>query len=135
MLFCFAVAVASAFAFVAVERRVAVPMLDLAVLRNRVLGRRHGRDPRGAGTINGLMYLLSLYFQDPTSLGFTPLQAGLATLPATVGLVVIAPLVPRFAARFGGRQVIGVGFAVTTAGFAAIGFVQPSCAMWPFCCR
>jgi MFS family permease len=72
------------------------------------------------------MYLLSLYFQDPNSLGFTPLQAGLATLPATVGLVVIAPLVPRFAARFGGRQVINVGFAITTGGFAGIGFVQPS---------
>ncbi len=35
------------------------------------------------------MYLLSLYFQDPSTLGFTPLQAGLATLPATVGLVVV----------------------------------------------
>jgi MFS family permease len=50
----------------------------------------------------------------------------LATLPATVGLVVIAPLVPKLAARFGGRQVIGVGFAITAGGFAAIGFVQPS---------
>ena len=109
MLFCFAVAVASAFAFVAVERRVAVPMLDLAVLRNRVLVAATVAILIGAGTISGLMYLLSLYFQDPNSLGFTPLQAGLATLPATVGLVVIAPLVPRFAARFGGRQVIGVG--------------------------
>ena len=67
------------------------------------------------------MYLLSLYFQDPSTLGFTPLEAGLATLPATVGLVVIAPFVPRLAKRFGGRQVIGGGFALTTAGFVAIG--------------
>ena len=123
---CFAVAVASGFAFVAVERRIAVPMLDLALLRNRVLVGATIAILIGAGTINGLMYLLSLYFQDPSTLGFSPLQAGLATLPATVGLVVIAPLVPKLAARFGGRQVIGVGFAVTTAGFAVIGFVQPS---------
>ena len=78
----------------------------------------------GAGTINALMYLLSLYFQDPAALGFTPLQAGLATLPATVGLVIVAPLVPRLAAKFGGRQVVGVGFAITAAGFAAIGLTQ-----------
>ena len=130
---CFAVAVASAFAFVAVERRVAVPMLDLAVLRNRVLVGATIAILIGAGTINGLMYLLSLYFQDPSTLGFSPLEAGLATLPATVGLVVIAPLVPKLAARFGGRQVIGVGFAIT-AGFAAIGFVQPSWRYWRFCC-
>ena len=116
---CFAVAVASGFAFVAVERRVAVPMLDLAVLRNRVLVGATIAILIGAGTINGLMYLLSLYFQDPSTLGFSPLQAGLATLPATVGLVVIAPLVPKLAARFGGRQVIGVGFAITAGGFAA----------------
>jgi MFS family permease len=101
-------------------------MLDLALLRNRVLVGATIAILIGAGTINGLMYLLSLYFQDPSTLGFSPLQAGLATLPATVGLVVIAPLVPKLAARFGGRQVIGVGFAVTTGGFAAIGFVQPS---------
>jgi Na+/melibiose symporter-like transporter len=123
---CFVVAVASGFAFVAVERRVAVPMLDLALLRNRVLVGATIAILIGAGTINALMYLLSLYFQDPAALGFTPLQAGLATLPATAGLVVVAPLIPRLAARFGGRQVIGVGFAITAGGFAAIGFAQPS---------
>ena len=109
-----------------VERRVRVPLLDLALLRNRVLVGATVAILIGAGTINGLMYLLSLYFQDENTLGFTPLQAGLATLPATVGLVLVAPLVPRFAARLGGGQVIGVGFEVTTGGFAAIGFVQPS---------
>jgi MFS family permease len=123
---CFGLSVAAGFAFVAVERRVAVPLLDLALLGNRVLVGATVAILIGAGTINALMYLLSLYFQDPNSLGFTPLQAGLATLPATVGLVVIAPLVPRLAARFGGRQVIGVGFAITAGGFAAVGFVQPS---------
>ena len=112
---CFAVSVAAGYAFIAVERRVAVPLLDLALLRNRVLVGSTIAILIGAGTINGLMYLLSLYFQDPAALDFSPLEAGLATLPATVGLVVVAPLVPRLAAKFGGRQTIGVGFALTTA--------------------
>ena len=107
---CIAIGVASGFAFVAVERRVAVPMLDLDLLRNRVLVGATIAILIGAGTINALMYLLSLYFQDPSTLGFTTLQAGLATLPATVGLVVIAAAVPRLTARLGGRQVIGIGF-------------------------
>ena len=34
---CLAVSVAAGFAFIAVEGRVAVPLLDLALLRNRVL--------------------------------------------------------------------------------------------------
>lgn len=80
--------------FVVVEKRVTVPLLDLALLRNRILVGATLAILIGAGTINGLMYLLSLYFQDPAALGFSSFQAGLATLPATVGLVVVAPLVP-----------------------------------------
>lgn len=126
---CFAVSIASGVAFIAVERRVDVPLLDLALLRNRVLVGSTIAILIGAGTINGLMYLLSLYFQDPAILDFTPLQAGLATLPATVGLVVVAPLVPRLAARIGARLTVGVGFAVTTVGFAVVGFVD---ATWQY---
>ncbi|HEU4947919.1 MAG TPA: MFS transporter [Kribbella sp.] len=119
-----AVSAGSGFAFVAVERRVSVPLLDLALLRNRVLVGSTIAILIGAGTINGLMYLLSLYFQDPDALGFSSLQAGLATLPATAGLVAIAPFVPKLAARFGGRQVIGAGFLLTAVGFAVIGLVK-----------
>lgn len=123
---CLVVTVAAGLAFVAVERRVRVPLLDLQLLRNRVLVGSTLVILIGAGTINALMYLLSLYFQDPATLGFSPLQAGLATLPATVGLVVIAPLVPQVAARIGPRQTIGAGFALTAAGFVAVGFAQGS---------
>jgi Major Facilitator Superfamily len=122
---CFGVSVAAGFAFVVVEWRVPVPLLDLALLRNRVLVGATVAILIGAGTINGLMYLLSLYLQDENTLGL--LRCKLAwPRSATVGLVLVAPLVPRLAARFGGRQVIGVGFAVTAGGFAAIGFVEPS---------
>ncbi len=123
---CLVLGAAAGFAFVVVEKRVAVPMLDLALLRNRVLVGSTIAILIGAGTINGLMYLVSLYFQDPATLGLSPLEAGLATLPATVGLVAVAPLVPRLAKRFGGRQVIGAGFLVTAVGFAAVGLVESS---------
>lgn len=123
---CLAVSVGAGFAFVVVEGRVAVPLLDLALLRNRILVGSTIAILIGAGTINGLMYLLSLYFQDPATLDFSPLEAGLATLPATVGLVLVAPLVPKLAAKFGGRQTIGVGFALTTIGFVIVGFVEDS---------
>ncbi|MDM7856442.1 MFS transporter [Cellulomonas alba] len=121
---CFVLAVVAGWLFVVVERRVDVPLLDLALLRNRVLVGSTIAILIGAGTINGLMYLLSLYFQDPAILGFSPLEAGVATLPATVGLVAVAPLVPRLAARFGPRQVVALGFLLTAIGFAVVGVVQ-----------
>ncbi|RYP86943.1 MFS transporter [Nocardioides guangzhouensis] len=120
------VCVVAGIAFVAVERRVAVPLLDLALLRNRVLVGSTVAILIGAGTINALMYVLSLYFQDPSALGFSPLEAGLATLPATVGLVVVAPLVPKLAAKVGGREVVGIGFLLTTIGFAWVGLADSS---------
>ena len=109
-----------------VERRVSVPLLDLALLRNRVLIGSTIAILIGAGTINGLMYLLSLYFQDPATLGFSPLRGG-----------------PGDAAghrRAGGRgasrapsrrahrrpATIALGFALTTAGFVAVGFTEAS---------
>jgi len=121
---CFVVTVVAGYLFVIVERRVEVPLLDLALLRNRILVGATIAILIGAGTINGLMYLLSLYFQDPATLGFSPLQAGIATLPATAGLVAIAAFVPKLASRLGGRQVIGLGFLLTAVGFAAVGLVQ-----------
>ena len=130
-----AIGVASGFAFVAVERRVAVPMLDLGLLRNRVLVGSTIAILIGAGTINALMYLLSLYFQDPDALGFTTLQAGLATLPATVGLVAIAAAVPRLTARLGGRQVVAIGFLLTASASPPSGSSTPTGRTAPSCCR
>ena len=123
---CAVVTVVAGVAFVRVEGRVKVPLLDLALLRNRVLVGCTIAILIGAGTINALMYLLSLFFQNPDTLGFSALEAGLATLPATVGLVLVSPFVPRLAARFGGRQTIGAGFALTTIGFVAVAFVEES---------
>lgn len=129
---CFAASVVAGILFVITEKRVAVPLLDLGLMRNRILVGSTVCILIGAGTINGLMYLLSLYFQDPEALGFSPLQAGLATLPATVGLVVVAPFVPRLAGKLGSREVIGLGFILMAIGFAVIGRVESSWAYASF---
>jgi MFS family permease len=78
---CLGVALASGIAFVRVESRVTAPLVDLHLLRNRVLVGATLAILIVAGTINGLMYVLSLYFQDPSALGMSALQAGLATCP------------------------------------------------------
>ena len=129
---CFAASIVAGYLFVVAEKRVAVPLLDLALLRNRILVGSTLAILIGAGTINGLMYLLSLYFQNPAGLDFSALEAGVATLPATVGLVVVAPFVPKLANKFGGRQVIGIGFIAMAAGFAGIGLVDASWAYATF---
>jgi EmrB/QacA subfamily drug resistance transporter len=126
VLVCFAITVVATVAFVAVERRVSAPLVDLALLRNTLLVAATIGILIGSGTINGLGFLVSIYFQDPSILGMSALEAGLATLPMTVALVVVAPLVVPLAARVGTRTVIAAGFAISTAGFLLLVFVKPS---------
>ncbi|MGN6693717.1 MAG: MFS transporter, partial [Aquihabitans sp.] len=122
-LVCFAVSIASIVAFAKVEARVQAPLVDLALLRNRLLIGATLGILIGAATINGLMFVLSLFFQDPSTLDMNPLQAGLATLPATVGMIALTPFVPKLATRVGTRSVIGFGFIAMTLGFALLMFV------------
>lgn len=117
---CFAVSLASVVGFFRVEASVAAPLVDLALFRNRVLVGATIGILIGASAINGFMYLLSLFFQNPSTLDMDPLQAGLATLPATVGMVALTPAVPRLAARYGVSTIVGVGFVAMTAGFAVL---------------
>jgi MFS family permease len=123
---CFAVAIVSGFAFVAVEKRAKAPLVDLHLLRNRVLVGATLAILIVAGTINALMYVLSLYFQNPAALDMSALQAGLATLPAAAGMIAVTPLIAPFAAKVGGARAIAVGFLLAAAGFAVLAFVQSS---------
>ena len=62
------------FGFIAAEKRSPAPLVDLALLRNRLLIGATLGILIGAGTINGLMFIMSLYFQDPATLGMTPVR-------------------------------------------------------------
>src|SRR5689334_6700931 len=64
---CFVVSAAGVVAFTMVERRVRAPLVDLALLRNRVLVAATLAILLVAGAVNALMYVLSLYFQDPAA--------------------------------------------------------------------
>ena len=111
-----AAAVAGGIAFAAVERRVAAPMVPLAVLADR-----HRRVALAVtfivgAVIVGYVYFVTLYMQKV--LGFSPLRAGLALLPATLTVMITSMLLTRrFAARFGTP-------AVLTAGLVLIGLGQ-----------
>lgn len=122
----FALSAVAIAAFVYVEQRVKAPLVDLALLRNRVLVGATIAILIGAGTINGLGYLLSIYFQNPAVLDLSPLEAGVATLPMTIGLVAVTPFVTRLSVSIGMRQTISLGFIVSAAGFLVLAFVQES---------
>ncbi len=129
---CFVIAIVAGWLFVVVERRVEAPIVNLALLRNRVLVGSTLAILIVAGTINALMYLVSLYFQDPAALGLSPLQAGVATLPAAAGMIIITPFITPLASKIGAGKAVALGFALATAGFIALAFVKQSWAYAAF---
>ncbi len=123
---CLAISVVATLLFVYVEKRVSAPLVDLQLLRNKVLVGSTLAILIVAGTLNGLMYVVSLYFQDPAGLGLSALEAGLATLPAAAGMVAVTPLIAPLAVRIGGGKAVALGFALAAVGFAALAFVEAS---------
>src|SRR3954451_1709708 len=123
---CLAVAIVSGFVLVKVEQRAAAPLVDLKILRNRVLVGATLAILIVAGTINGLMYVLSLHFQNPSALGLSAFEAGLATLPAAAAMIAVTPAIAPLAAKIGGARAIALGFTLATVGFGALVFVKAS---------
>lgn len=123
---CLVIAVLGGIGFVMVEQRVAAPLVDLALLRNAILVGATLVILIVAGAINALMYLISLYFQDPATFGMDALQAGLATLPAAAAMIAVTPLITPLAVRIGSRNAIAIGFGLAAAALLVLVFVRPS---------
>ncbi|MGW9429409.1 MFS transporter [Streptomyces decoyicus] len=101
-------------AFVLVERRTAHPLLPLRVVmeRNRA-GVFLANLLIGAGMFG--MNLFMTYFLQ-VNLHYTPLQAGIAFLPFSAGIIATTTLGPPLVTRFGPKPLMVAGTALATAG-------------------
>jgi EmrB/QacA subfamily drug resistance transporter len=118
----FLVAAAALTAFITLELRQRVPMLDLSLFRNRTFS--------GANTVMffiglamlGTFFYVSLYMQNVR--GYSPVEAGAAFLPLTLLLSLAAPLAGKLSDRLGSRALITVGMtllAIMLAYFSRLG--------------
>jgi MFS family permease len=111
----FAVALAAASAFAAIELRHPHPLVRLGIFRTAPLARAM----IGAFTLFGAyvayQFVLTLYLQ--TTHQWSPLRTALAFLPLGVGIAVSASRAGGFLHRTGTQQMIAAGFAVMTAGY------------------
>ena len=108
----FAVAVVALAVFVLLELHQRLPMLELALFRNKTF--------TGANTVMllvglamfGVFFYVSLYVQQV--LGYSPTQAGASFLPWTVLIILLAPMAGRLSDRIGPRPLVTGGMAVLT---------------------
>jgi DHA2 family methylenomycin A resistance protein-like MFS transporter len=125
-----AAAVALLVALVAVERRVAEPMLPPALFHRRAFTAATAV----AGTMNlcsnGTLFVLTLCLQDVQHR--SPLGAALVCLPAFAMLSLVGPTAGRAVARFGPPAPLAVGLTCAGCGLAllAAGPSLPAFVLW-----
>ena len=107
-------ATAGLVAFVAVERRAARPLVDLAIFRHRPTVTALVLMVAGMGTVMSAFFFLTLYLQH--ALGHSPLQTGLEFLPGALLLVAAAHAGGRLVGRLGARPVLATGLTLGAAG-------------------
>ena len=110
----FAAAAMMLAAFVAVERRVAEPMLPLGLFRSRAFTGVQLAAFAVSASLFALFLYLTLYLQN--YLGYSPLQAGLRYLPTTLVPFLVAPVAVALIARLQARFVMAIGLAGVGAG-------------------
>ncbi|MGW4588573.1 DHA2 family efflux MFS transporter permease subunit [Amycolatopsis thermoflava] len=118
----FAVAAVVLAGFVAVEARRAAPVLPLRLFRERLFTVSNTAMVVVGFALMGSSFFFSQFFVQVQ--GSSILVAGLRTLPASLGMVVVSPFAGRLAARHGFRIVVTSGLVLAGVGLLVLGFVD-----------
>ncbi len=106
----FALAAVSLLAFVALELRQRLPMLDLGLFRNPTFAGANSIALLVALAMFGVFFFVSLYMQQ--ILGYSATKAGASFLPMTLLIILIAPLAGRLSDRVGSRWLLAGGMSL-----------------------
>jgi EmrB/QacA subfamily drug resistance transporter len=101
-------------AFLLWERRTPAPLLPLRLFRNRSFSVANLVGLIFSFGIFGSIFILIQFLQIVQ--GYSPLEAGVLTMPWTLAPMVVAPLAGLFAPRIGTRQLIVTGLALQSIG-------------------
>jgi len=102
-------------AFLVRQRRAANPLYDLQVAGRRIFWTAACAGIIVFGSLMGAMFVGQQFLQNV--LGYSSLDAGLAIVPAAVGMVVVAPRSARIVESHGARFTLLLGYVFCLLGF------------------
>lgn len=108
-------------AFLLRESRTDHPLIPLRLFRVRSFAVANGSALVFSFGVFGLVFLLAQYLQ--IGMGYTPLEAGIRTLPWTAAPMIFAPIAGMLAPRVGVRPLLTLGLAMQAAGLAWQGLI------------
>jgi EmrB/QacA subfamily drug resistance transporter len=107
--------------FVLVELRARVPSFDPRLLARRTFGGGSAALGLLLAGVAAIVFYNAFYLQGAR--GFSPMKAGLATLPTALGALAGAPLAPRLVRRLSLRLVAVPAFVLAALTMGAYGFL------------
>lgn len=119
----FALALALLAAFVIVERRSPDPLVRLSIFRVKTVRAANVAMFLVAAGVFATFYFNTLYLQ--RVLGFSALEAGLAFLPFTAGIIIGAGLSQKLVPALGAREVPLIGLSLAVVGMLLFLRLQP----------
>jgi len=119
----FAAAAVSGALFVTQERRAAQPMLPLSLFGHRMFALTALVGLLVNIAIYGLIFVLSLYFQEIN--GLSAFQTGLAFVPMMAAVLPVNLLAPHVTERIGAPATIACGAVISALGCLALLGIQP----------
>ncbi|HEY7042898.1 MAG TPA: MFS transporter [Nocardioidaceae bacterium] len=115
-------------AFVVWERRAPNPMLPLRVVLHRNRGGSYLLFLLVGAGLFAMFLFLTYYFQ--VNLGYSPLKAGFAFLPFSLGIILTAGAVAQLLPRLGPKPLIVVGLAMAVIGMLMLTQITEDTSYW-----
>jgi DHA2 family multidrug resistance protein-like MFS transporter len=109
--------------FVRRQRTLANPLIDLRLFRLRAFAAALAANTVGFFVLLGVFFLVAQYLQ--LVLGFSPLRAGLWTVPSFGGFIVGSMLTPRIVRRIRPASAMAAGLVLAAVGFGMLSQVDP----------
>jgi EmrB/QacA subfamily drug resistance transporter len=110
--------------FLAWERRVAEPMLDVRLFRNPRFSAASLSVTLVFFSLMGVLFFLTQYLQGV--LGLSALETGVRFIPLAIGVIISAPISAKLTDRAGAKIATAFGLLVTAASLALLATVQVS---------
>jgi DHA2 family multidrug resistance protein-like MFS transporter len=118
-------------AFVAYERRVAFPALDVRLFRNPRFSAASGAVGLVFFAAMGSLFFGTFYLQ--LVRGYSPLQTGLLFLPFAAAQLIFAPRSAGFAAAYGPKAVTSTGMALVMLALGSFVLIDSTTPIWVLC--
>lgn len=107
-----------------IENRIEQPMLDMRLLKTKILACAFGSNLLNGIARGAVNFLLIFYFQGIK--GFDPLTAGVLLAPFALASMIVAPVSGWLSDKYGSRELSSIGLLISAVGLVGFMFITQS---------